>query len=163
MTATPSPACSQRTGSTSSAATASSSSSTTRRHPARHLGRAAPRWHLSLLVAGRLAVVFAKAIAGEFAQARAALTDADGRWGRTDPLPRRFDLDLVEELLTGAGLTVAQVRGTNILGHLVPASLIDSDADRAALAELDELLVAGPGREFLRTLGNGLHLVARRD
>lgn len=122
-----------------------------------------PGGTLSLLVAGRLAVVFAKAIAGEFAQARAALTDADGRWGRTDPLPRRFDLDLVEELLTGAGLTVAQVRGTNILGHLVPASLIDSDADRAALAELDELLVAGPRREFLRTLGNGLHLIARRD
>ena len=78
-------------------------------------------------------------------------------------MPRRFDLDQVEELLTDAGLTVAQVRATNILGHLVPASLVDSDADRAALAELDELLVAGPGREFLRTLGNGLHLVARRD
>lgn len=122
-----------------------------------------PGGTLSLLVAGRLAVVFAKAIAGEFTQAKAALVDPDGRWGRHDPLPRRFDLDRIEDLLTGAGLTVVQVRGTNILGHLVPASLIDSDADRAALAELDELLVAGSGREFLRTLGNGLHLIARRD
>lgn len=122
-----------------------------------------PGGTLSLLAAGRIAVVFAKAVAGEFAQARAALTDPDGRWGRTDPLPRRFDLAGLQELLAGAGLTVLQVRATNILGHLVPATFIDSDADRAALAELDELLVSGPGREFLRTLGNGLHLIARRD
>ncbi|MGW5238016.1 class I SAM-dependent methyltransferase [Monashia sp. NPDC004114] len=117
---------------------------------------------LSLLVAGRLAVVFAKAIAGEFAQARSALVDPSGRWGGTDPLPRRFDVDELEALLAGAGFTEVHVRGTDILRHLVPASLIDSDSDRAALAELDDLLVTGPGREFLRTLGNALHVVARR-
>jgi len=54
------------------------------------------------------------------------------------------------------------VRGTSVLGHLVPAAHIDSEADRTALAELDELLVTGPGRDFLRTLGNGLHVLARR-
>ncbi|NUO91186.1 MAG: class I SAM-dependent methyltransferase [Dermatophilaceae bacterium] len=117
---------------------------------------------LSLLVSGRLAVVFAKAIAGEFTQARAALVDPSGRWGSTDPLPRRFDVEQLETLLADAGFTDVVVRGTNILGHLVPASLIDSEADRAALAELDDLLVSGPGREFLRTLGNALHVVARR-
>ncbi|GAB3049187.1 hypothetical protein GCM10027053_04720 [Intrasporangium mesophilum] len=117
---------------------------------------------LSLLVAGRLAVVFAKAIAGEFAQARSALVDPSGRWGSTDPLPRRFDVDELEALLAEAGFTEVQVRGTDILGHLVPASHIDSDSDRAALAELDDLLVTGPGREFLRTLGYALHVVARR-
>lgn len=122
-----------------------------------------PGGTLSLLVAGRLAVVFAKALAGEFAQARTALEDPAGRWGRTDPLPRRFDLDGLELLLAETGFIVERVlRGTGILGHLVPASLVTSDADRAALAELDELLVAGPGREFLRTLGNGLHVIARR-
>jgi len=118
---------------------------------------------LSLLVSGRLSVVFAKAIAGEFGQARAALVDPSGRWGSTDPLPRRFDVEQLETLLADAGFTDVRVRGTNILGHLVPASLIDSEADRVALAELDELLVTGPGREFLRTLGNALHVVARRD
>ncbi len=118
---------------------------------------------LSLLVSGRLSVVFAKAIAGEFGQARAALVDRSGRWGSTDPLPRRFDVEQLETLLADAGFTDVRVRGTNILGHLVPASLIDSEADRVALAELDELLVTGPGREFLRTLGNALHVVARRD
>lgn len=122
-----------------------------------------PGGMLSLLVTGRLAVVFAKAIAGEFGQARTALVDPDGRWGANDPLPRRFDLDQIEEMLLDAGFVIESSRGTNILGHLVPASLIDSDADRAALSELDELLVRGPGREFLRTLGSGLHVVARRD
>lgn len=122
-----------------------------------------PGGRLSLLVSGRLAVVFAKAIAGEFGQARAALTDPAGRWGSTDPLPRRFDVDQLEVLLAEAGFTDVTVRGTGILGHLVPAAHIDSEADRAALAELDELLVSGPGREFLRTLGNGLHVLARRD
>jgi SAM-dependent methyltransferase len=118
---------------------------------------------LSLLVAGRLAVVFAKAIAGEFAQARSALVDPAGRWGSTDPLPRRFEVDELEALLADAGFTEVRVRGTDIIGHLVPATLIDSDADRAALAELDDLLVTGPGREFLRTLGYALHVVARRS
>ena len=121
-----------------------------------------PGGALSLLVTGRLAVVFAKAISGEFGQARAALLDPDGRWGPNDPLPRRFDLDQIEAMLVDAGFTIERARGTNILGHLVPASLIDSDADREALAELDELLVTGSGREFLRTLGSGLHVVARR-
>ena len=86
-----------------------------------------------------------------------------GRWGSTDPLPRRFDVDQLEVLLAEAGFTDVNVRGTGILGHLVPAAHIDSEADRVALAELDELLVSGPGREFLRTLGNGLHVLARRD
>lgn len=121
-----------------------------------------PGGALSLLVTGRLAVVFSKAIAGEFGQARAALVDPDGRWGPTDPLPRRFDLDQIEEMLIDTGFAIEHARGTNILGHLVPASLVDSDADRAAVSELDELLVTGPGREFLRTLGSGLHVVARR-
>ncbi|EWT07293.1 methyltransferase [Intrasporangium chromatireducens Q5-1] len=118
---------------------------------------------LSLIVSGRLAVVFAKAIAGEFAQAKAAIVDAEGRWGPHDPLPRRFDLDRLTELLTTAGFTIEQARGAGILSHLVPASRIDSAADRAALDELDDLLVSGPGREVLGTLGSALHVIARRD
>jgi SAM-dependent methyltransferase len=122
-----------------------------------------PGGMLSLIVSGRLAVVFAKALAGEFAQAKAAITDPAGRWGPQDPLPRRFDLDQLQTLLTDAGFTIEQARGAGILANLVPASLIDSDADQAALAELDELLVTGAGRDFLRTLGSALHVVARRD
>jgi hypothetical protein len=118
---------------------------------------------LSLIVSGRLAVVFAKALAGEFAQAKAAITDPAGRWGPQDPLPRRFDLDQLQTLLKESGFTIERARGASILAHLVPASFIDSDADQAALDELDELLVTGAGRDFLRTLGSALHVVARRD
>ena len=163
-TATRSPRCSATVRSTSSAATARSRSSTTRPRPCvPPLPPCVPAAGSRCSSPGRLAVVFAKAIAGEFGQARAALTDPSGRWGSTDPLPRRFDVDQLEALLAEAGFTDVNVRGTGILGHLVPAAHIDSEADRAALAELDELLVTGPGREFLRTLGNGLHVLARRD
>ncbi|WP_347350022.1 methyltransferase domain-containing protein [Intrasporangium sp.] len=117
---------------------------------------------LSLVVAGRLAVVFAKAIGGEFGHARAALLDPAGRWGAQDPLPRRFDLDRLTGLLTAAGFAIEQARGAGILSHLVPASLVDSEADRAALDELDDLLVRGSGREVLGTLGSALYVVARR-
>ena len=163
-TATRSVPCSGTGRSTSSAVTARWRSSTTRLRPCVPPPRALrPGGRLSLLVSGRLAVVFAKAIAGEFGQARAALTDPSGRWGPTDPLPRRFEVDQLETLLADAGFADVHVRGTSILGHLVPAAHIDSEADRTALAELDELLVTGPGRDFLRTLGNGLHVLARRD
>ena len=118
---------------------------------------------LSLLVSGRLAVVFAKTIAGEFEQARAALLDPAGRWGATDPLSRRFDPDQIEALLARTGFTAVHTRGTDILGHLVPSSHLDSEADRAAVAQLDDLLVVGPGREFLRTLGHDLHVIAHRS
>lgn len=120
-----------------------------------------PEGELSLLVAGRLAVVLAKAVAGEFGQAKAALTSPTGRWGEKDPYPRRFDLDALEELLVECGFEPTQSRGIGILRQLVPGSHIDSDADRAALAELDDLLVAD-SRAFLRTLGSGLHITARR-
>lgn len=122
----------------------------------------APGGTLSLLAAGRLAVVLAKAIAGEFAQARSALVDPSGRWGEHDPLPRRFDLEDLEAQLVAAGFTIEGVRGSDIIGHLVPARLIEIEADHAAVAELDDMLVSGPGREFLRTLANGLHIIARR-
>ena len=125
-------------------------------------GVLAPGGVLSVLVSGRLAAVLAKALAGEFGHAKAVLTDPDGRWGRADPLPRRFDAAALETLLTDAGLRVEQWRGTDVLAHLVPASLVADDEDRAALAELEELLVT-PERDFLRLLGAGLHVVARRD
>ena len=52
---------------------------------------AAPRRHPQPAGrASRNAVVLARALAGQFAEARHALDDPDGRWGRGDPLPRRF-------------------------------------------------------------------------
>jgi SAM-dependent methyltransferase len=118
--------------------------------------------HLSLLVAQRLAVVMAKALAGQFAQARHALTSADGRWGATDPLPRRFDAGGVEELLRGAGMEVQDSHGVRIFSDLVPAAFTDSDADRAALLELEQAAARHPDFGFLGQLGATLHVLARK-
>ncbi|MGZ4628513.1 methyltransferase domain-containing protein [Oryzihumus sp.] len=118
--------------------------------------------HLSLLVAQRLAVVMAKALAGQFAQARHALTSADGRWGATDPLPRRFDAGGVEELLRGAGLEVQDFHGVRIFSDLVPAAFTDSDADRTALLELEQAAARHPDFGFLGQLGATLHVLARK-
>ncbi len=122
----------------------------------------APDGHLSLLVAGRLAVVLAKAIAGDFTQAREALTSVDGRWGSNDPLPRRFDIAQLESLLDRAGFTSEHIHGVRLFGDLVPAGTIDSPADRAALLELEEAVVEHPAYAFLGGLGAGIHVLARR-
>lgn len=118
--------------------------------------------HLSLLVAQRLAVVMAKALAGQFAQARHALTSTDGRWGATDPLPRRFDAGGVEELLRSAGMEVQDSHGVRIFSDLVPAAFTDSDADRAALLELEQAAARHPDFGFLGQLGATLHVLARK-
>ena len=117
---------------------------------------------LSLLVAGRLAAVWARALAGELAQAHAVLTSVDGRWGPHDPLPRRFDLRELRELVTAAGLREQHWHGTRLLGDLVPPAALDTDADRAALVALEDALAGHAAYPFLGELGAALHLLAAR-
>jgi len=126
-------------------------------------GVLAPKGHLSLLVAGRLAVVLAKALAGEVEQATAALTSPDGRWGPTDPLPRRFDVAGLTALLDQTGFTTVQVHGIRVFADLVPSSALDSAADRAALGDLERAVTTHPHyAEALGGLGTGLHAIAQR-
>ncbi|MGB8385790.1 MAG: class I SAM-dependent methyltransferase [Dermatophilaceae bacterium] len=122
----------------------------------------APDGHLSLLVAGRLAAVVARTLAGEFERAHALLTSDDGRWGPSDPLPRRFDVHQLEDLVTAAGLRVLYWHGIRLLSDLVPPHCVDTDAERAALLALEEALAEHPAYDFLGQLGAGLHLVAVR-
>lgn len=117
---------------------------------------------LSLVVAQRLAAVFARALAGRFEQAQAVLTSDDGRWGSADPVPRRFDADQVRALLTGAGLHVEEAHGVRLFDDLVPAAMLDTDSDCAALLALEEAITAHPAYAFLGHLGAALHIVARR-
>jgi S-adenosylmethionine-dependent methyltransferase len=122
-----------------------------------------PKGHLSLLVAGRLAVVLTKALAGDIGQAREALTSPDGRWGKADPLPRRFDIDGLVALLDATGFTPVQVHGVRVFADLVPPTALDSAADREALAELERAVATSPQyAEALGTLGAGLHAIAQR-
>lgn len=121
-----------------------------------------PDGYLSLLVAGRLAAVLAKALGGEFGQARAALTSPDGRWGTGDPLPRRFDTAELESLLDGSGFVRERVHGVRLFSDLVPSGTLDSAADRSALVELEEAVAAHPAYAFLGELGAEIHVLARR-
>ncbi|PZF79159.1 class I SAM-dependent methyltransferase [Jiangella anatolica] len=113
----------------------------------------------SVVVAQRYAAVLAKALAGHLGDARRLLDDPDGRWGASDPLPRRFDEDGVRALLAGAGLAVDEVHGVRVLTDLVAGSVVDDPAEAAALAELEAAVVAHPA---FRAVAAALHVLARR-
>lgn len=113
----------------------------------------------SVVAAQRYAAVIAKAMAGHLADARRILDDPDGRWGPSDPLPRRFDEAGLSAVLTGAGLDVDEVHGVRVLTDLVPGAMIDDPGDAASLAELEVEAVRHP--EF-RAVAAALHVLAHR-
>ena len=117
---------------------------------------------LSLVVPQRAAAVVARALAGRFAQARAVMESPDGRWGDDDPLPRRFDRDGVIALLETAGLTTTRAHGIRLFSDLVPGALIDSDADRSALLDVERAVAAHPDFAALAALGTSLHVIATK-
>lgn len=117
---------------------------------------------LSLVTSGRLAAVLGRVLAGRFAQAQRALLSRDGRWGDADPMPRRFDTAAVTELLTSCGFAIEDVHGARIFADLVPSAVIDSDADRRALLDLEAAAAAHPDYPLLGQLGAVTHIVARR-
>lgn len=117
---------------------------------------------LSLVVPQRAAAVLARALAGQFAQARAAMDRADGRWGDADPVPRRFDRAGVLALLETAGLTATRAHGIRLFSDLVPGALVDSDADRAALLDLERAVATHPEFAVLADLGTSLHVIATK-
>ena len=124
-------------------------------------GVLAPGGHLSLVAAQRLAVVLARVLAGQFAQAHAALQSPDGRWGSADPLPRRFDAAALQAMVERAGLVVEDVHGVRLFSDLVPSALIDSEADRSALLGLEQAASRHPDFAFLGQLGAAVHVLAR--
>lgn len=122
----------------------------------------APGGTLSLVVAQRLAVVLGRALAGRFDQVRAALSSDDGRWGSADPLPRRFDADQVRALARAAGLEIVAEHGVRLFADLVPAAMLDTDADAESLMELEDAIAAHPTYAFLGNLAGAVHILARR-
>lgn len=122
----------------------------------------ADRGVLSLVTAQRLAAVLSRALAGRFGQAREALGSPDGRWGAADPLPRRFDPEEVRGFVEAAGLHVERAQGVRILSDVVPASYVDTEAERSGLLQLEQELARHPEAEALGRLGAALHVLARR-
>jgi S-adenosylmethionine-dependent methyltransferase len=122
----------------------------------------APGGTLSLVVAQRLPAALARALAGQFARAQAILERPDGRWGDDDPAPRRFDEPAVRALLTAHGLTTLESRGVRVFSDLVPSALVDSEADRAALLELEAVASHSADHPLLGDLGSVRHVLATR-
>ena len=119
----------------------------------------APGGALSLLAAQRSAAVFARAIGGHVADARAVLADPDGRWGSSDPMPRRFTRDQLVDLLGAAGFAVGEIRGVRVFADHLSSSTVESEPGAAdALIELEEAAAAHPA---LRDVATQLHLLAR--
>lgn len=123
----------------------------------------APQGIVSLLVAQRLAAVLSRTLSGQFDAARQALLRDDGRWGESDPLPRRFDIDQIREMLGQAGLQTTEVQGIRMFSDLVPSAFLDTEADRASLLALEQAVSQHPIYDFLQHIGSSLHVLAVRD
>jgi S-adenosylmethionine-dependent methyltransferase len=115
---------------------------------------------LSLLVAQRNAVVLARALAGHLAEARVALQDPDGRWGPSDPMPRRFDEAGITAQLAEAGFLVHTVHGIRTFADLVPEACVDSESGATeGLADLERAASQHPA---FRAIATQLHILATR-
>ncbi|MEU6081993.1 methyltransferase [Streptomyces sp. NPDC047108] len=120
-----------------------------------------PAGTLSLLAAGLGGAVLARALAGHFTEARHALTDAEGRWGDGDPVPRRFTPEQLTGLVTATGLSVGAVHGVRVFADLVPGVLVDTEPGAAdALLKLEEAAAELPA---FRAVASQLHVLAERD
>lgn len=115
---------------------------------------------VSVLAANRNAVVLSRAASGQFAAARNALDDPDGKWGAGDPVPRRFTLEGLSRLLADAGLTVRTVHGVRVFADLVPGGLVESEP--GAFEALRALEAAAAERPAFRDIAAQLHLLAGR-
>ena len=111
-----------------------------------------PAGVLSLLVGQRHATVLARAMAGHFRQARAALdeTDAAGE--------HRFTANEVTDLLAVSGFSARSIQAIRVFTDLVPGSLLDLEPGAsAALLDLERAVADRP--EYL-ALAAQLHVLA---
>ncbi len=114
---------------------------------------------VSIVVANRLAVVLARALAGRFEEAAVVLADPEGRAGQHDRALRRFDADSLAAVAERAGMQVQAVHGVRVFSDLVPGGVLDDPGRRVALQQLESAASRDPA---LRVVASSLHLLARR-
>ncbi|MEU0695111.1 methyltransferase [Streptomyces niveus] len=119
-----------------------------------------PAGALSLLAAGLGGAVLARALAGHFTEARHALTDPAGRWGEGDPVPRRFTVELLTELVEKAGAEVGAVHGVRVFSDLVPGVLVDTQP--GALEALLKLEAAAAEQPSFHSVASQLHVLGEK-
>ncbi|WP_055503090.1 methyltransferase domain-containing protein [Nonomuraea pusilla] len=115
---------------------------------------------VSVLAANPVAAAIHRALAGQFDDARAVLTDPVGTWGDRDPTPRRYTAETLAELLTVTGLTVGAIHGVRVFSDLVPSRLVDGEPGAAdALVALEQAAATHP---VLRDIATQLHVLGHR-
>ncbi|MBV9486843.1 MAG: methyltransferase [Frankiaceae bacterium] len=114
----------------------------------------------SILAANRVAAVVARVAAGRLADARHLLAAADGSAGEGDPLARRFSMDELMDLISGAGLVPRHSHGVRVFADIAPAALLDIDPQ--AVDDLIALEHAAAEDPAYATLATGLHVLADR-
>ena len=114
----------------------------------------------SILAANRVAAVLARVAAGRLAEARRLLDDPSGWAGEGDPLSRRFSVDELSALVVEAGLSPRLTHGVRVFADVVPAALVDGDADAAR--DLLALEQAAAERPDYIAVAAALHVLADR-
>jgi len=120
-----------------------------------------PGGSVSVVVAGRLAAVLARALAGDFAEAT-SLFESDARtWDLRTSGPRRFVVGEVQALLKEHGFTPLQTNALRVFSDLVPSAVVDIEPGaRDRLFALERLVRTAPD---LTALSAGLQCIARLD
>jgi S-adenosylmethionine-dependent methyltransferase len=120
----------------------------------------APGAAVSVLVAGRYGAVLGRTLGGRLAEARALLTDPEGRFGPQDALRRRLDAHALRSLLEACELRIERLQGDGVLEAWIPGSVRDGGpAATAAVTDLEELAAAAAP---LLEVAARLHAMARR-
>lgn len=115
-----------------------------------------PAGAVSVLAPNRTAAVVHRALGGRFAEARQVIDGDRGSWGEGDPMPRRFTLDQLNDLLVSAGFTPGSAHGVRVFTDLVPGGVAEGEAGgQAALLELEQVAA---GHVELRSLATSLHV-----
>ena len=120
-----------------------------------------PGGHVSVVVAGRLAAVLARALAGDFDEAQSLFVSDARTWDLRASGPRRFVVDEITTLLTSHGFAPVQTNALRVFTDLVPSSLVDVEPGaRDRLFALERLVRTAPD---LTALSAGLQCIARLD
>lgn len=113
----------------------------------------------SFLVANRAAAVLSRALGGHLVDAQRALTSPTGQWSERDAVLRRFTSEEFAKILTDAGFSIAEFRGTRVIADLIPGAMIDSSP--GATDHLREFELAAADLSPYRDIASQLHILAR--
>ncbi|SIO86520.1 methyltransferase domain-containing protein [Nocardiopsis sp. JB363] len=119
-----------------------------------------PGGAVSLLATNAVAGVLHRALAGQITEAQHLLSDAEGRWGEADPMPRRFAPQQLLELIAQSGLSGETLRGVRVFADILPGHAWEGDAQ--AGQHLVELEKAAADHPELLGIATQLHVIANK-